>query len=148
MRSTWTMAAVSTWRRARQTSHNSCLMIRVGFFGAEPQNHASWNQPCKYWLCRNHKSYTQNSVPSYCEHGRAFAQLLWAVYMLQAGAGERAYAQNIGRSWNRLTNQSRIPASRNLQALLVDGLVMASTALLAGGGPRQISYTSRKQIIG
>ena len=37
------MAAVSTWRRARQTSHNSCLMIRVGFFGAEPQNHASWN---------------------------------------------------------------------------------------------------------
>ena len=25
----------------------------------------SWNQPCKYWLCRNHKSYTQNGVPSY-----------------------------------------------------------------------------------
>ena len=38
------MAAVSTWHRARQTSHNLCLMIRVGFFGAKPQNHASWNQ--------------------------------------------------------------------------------------------------------
>ena len=38
------MAAVSTWLAQRQTSHNSCLMIRIGFFGAKPQNHASWNQ--------------------------------------------------------------------------------------------------------
>ena len=30
------MAAVGTWLWARQTSHNSCLTIRVGFFGAKP----------------------------------------------------------------------------------------------------------------